>query len=258
LGSWLIWIPQAAAALGHDVEAIPLSSPLNVLTVWAPGLAAILLAVLATGKTGVRNLVRPLRSWRVGVGWYAFALLLPAGHWAAAFGLDRLLGRTYELGPGPVPAQFGPQQAVMVPIIVVFAFPNALGEELGWRGFALPRLQSRYNALIASVVIGLFWGLWHIPAWIAQDQMAWAPQPVLLRVVSTVPAAIIFTWLYNNTGGSLLPVWLLHTSITVTGYFTPILPTHTHSTLSWALAILIIALTGPQRFTGRSAYNYRD
>ncbi len=249
--AWLIWIPQAAAALGHDVPAIPLDSPLNALAVWAPGLAALVVCALATGKASVRTLVRPIRYWRVGVGWYAFVVLFPAVQWLTALGIDRLLGRTYTLGPSPVLAVLGPEAAALLPFVVVFAFPNALGEELGWRGFALPKLQARHSALTASIVLGLFWGFWHIPAWIAQEQIPPAPLPILVQTTSTIPAAILFTWVYNNTGGSLLPVWLFHASLAITGSFTPALPTRTATILGWAVAICVVALTGPARLCRR-------
>ncbi len=252
LASWVIWIPQALARLGHGIPAIPLNSPLNALAVWAPGLAALIVCTLVGGRAGVRGLLRPLRYWRVGRGWYAFAVVFPTVQWLAALGIDRLLGRTYDLRPSPVLAALGPQAAALLPVVTLVALPNALGEELGWRGFALPRLQTRYSALVASIIIGLFWGLWHVPAWIAQKQMAPGAPAVFLQVTSTIPAAILFTWVYNNTGGSLPPVWVFHASIVITGYFAPALPTHTHSVLSWAMAIAVIVTTGPAHFSRRA------
>ena len=87
---------------------------------------------------------------------------------------------------------------------------GGVDEELGWRGYALPRLQQRHGALIASVILGLVWAGWHIPAWFTpgsgQDAISF---PVF--VVSVTAAAIIFTWLYNSTGGSLPVVILAHT-----------------------------------------------
>jgi len=130
------------------------------------------------------------------------------------------------------------------PFIILFAFPNALGEELGWRGFALPKLQTKYSALTASIIIGLFWGLWHVPTWIAQKQTDTSALSTLWMVISTVPAAILFSWVYNRTSGSLLPVCFLHASIAVTGYFVPALPTATQGAVSWVVAILIIAAGG--------------
>ncbi len=250
--AWLIWIPHAAAALGHEVPAVPLNSPLNALPVWAPGLAAVVVCALAGGKASVRTLFRPIRYWRVGIGWYAFVILFPGVQWLTALGIDRLLGRTYTLGPNPVLAVLGPEAAAVLPFIVVFALPNGLGEELGWRGFALPKLQAKHSALTASIVLGLFWGSWHIPAWIAQEQTTLGPLPTLGQITSTIPVAILFTWVYNNTNRSLLPVWLFHASIALTGYFTPQLPTYTHAILSWGLAIAIVVVAGPTHLTRRT------
>ena len=205
--SWLIWVPQAAAALGYNVPAVPLDSPLNALAVWAPGLAALVVSALVEGRAGARALFRPIRYWRVGIGWYAFAISFPAAQWLAALGIDRLLGRTYPLGPSPVLAALGPQAAAILPFIVVFALPNALGEELGWRGFALPKLQARHSALTASVVLGLFWGFWHIPAWIAQEQIAPAPLPILVQMTSTLSVRNFYRrrtalYLKRHSGGT--------------------------------------------------------
>lgn len=164
--SWAIWLPQATAALGAPVPALPLDSPLMLLAVWGPACAAMLVTLLGSGRAGLRSLFRPLRIWRVGVRWYLFALLFPVTIWLGGRALDALRGVSYELR-SPLEV-FGPQAAITLPIVIVFALPNALGEELGWRGFALPRLQDRFSAIIASVMLGLFWGLWHVPTLIAQ------------------------------------------------------------------------------------------
>jgi membrane protease YdiL (CAAX protease family) len=247
LMSWVIWVPQACVALGISVSAIALDSPMNVLAVWAPGLAAIVVTVLTTERAGVRRLFRPILTWRVGIRWYVFVLFFPIGTWLVARVIDILLGQSYELGASPILAVFGPEQSVVLPFVVAFALPNALGEELGWRGFGLPKLQARYNALVSSIILGLFWGFWHIPAWIAQGQMGLSLVSILVNVLCTVPAAVIFTWVYNNTNCSLLLVWLLHTSMTIMGYFVPPLPTPTGKILSWAVAILVVIMAGPTR-----------
>jgi len=89
-------------------------------------------------------------------------------------------------------------------------FPgSALGEEIGWRGYALPRLQAGRSALGASLILGLIWGLWHLPLWLTG---APGRTPILYAafVVSTSSLSVILTWVYNSTGGSLLMVVLLH------------------------------------------------
>ena len=243
--SWAIWIPQAVTTLGIYKSAISIESPLNLIAVWGPGLAAIILSVLAKSKEGVKKLFHPIKYWRVGIHWYIFVLFYPIGKWLAAYIIDILLGQSYKLGPSPILSFFNlPEQAIMIPIAVVSTFLNTLGEEVGWRGFALPKLQVKYTAFVSTIIIGLFWGFWHIPMWIAQGYVDLSLLPIITKTLSMVPLAIIFTWVYNSTKGSLLLVWLFHASITITGYFAPSLPTTTEGILSWAMAIIIVIAAG--------------
>jgi membrane protease YdiL (CAAX protease family) len=248
LASWVIWIPQAGVALGISESAISLDSPLNALTVWGPALAAILVTLLTVGRAGVRALFHPIGRWRAAPQWFIFVLFFAGARWLAAHLIDLLLGHSYELGSGPIFSLFGPEQAIMLPFAVILAFPNTLGEELGWRGFALPGLQARYNALVSSIILGLFWGFWHIPTWIGQGFVDLSWLSLLVRVLSLVPIAILFTWVYNNTNGSLFMAWLFHASLTITGYFVPLLPTSTETVLSWIVALVVVVVTGPARF----------
>ena len=243
--SWAIWIPQAITTLGICKSAISVESPLNLIAVWGPGLAAIILSVLAESKGGIKKLFHPIKYWRVGIHWYIFVLFYPIGKWLAAYFTDTLLGQSYILGSSPIQSFFDlPEQAIMIPVAVVSTFLNTLGEEVGWRGFALPKLQVKYTAFVSTVIIGLFWGFWHIPMWIAQGYMDLSLFPVITKTFSIVPLAIIFTWVYNSTKGSLLLVWLFHVSITITGYFVPSLPTTNEEILSWAVAIIIVIAAG--------------
>jgi len=241
--AWSIWLPQAAVALGLRTTALPFDSPLMLIPVWGPGLAAILVTLLTAGRAGLRALFRPLRTWRVGLHWYLVTLFFPAAIWLAGRAMDTLLGATYTLR-SPL-ASFGPQAALMLPVLILFAFPSALGEELGWRGFALPHLQNRYTALVASVVLGLFWGLWHIPTLIAQGALDSSIGAIGLSMVATIPLAVLYTWLFNNTGQSLLLVWLFHTSDAITQYLLPRLLTATDDLLILGAAVLVVILAGP-------------
>jgi membrane protease YdiL (CAAX protease family) len=186
----------------------------------------------------------------VGIQWYLFVLLYPAAIWLVARTIDAVFGLAYELAFMPILTYFGPEQAIMVPVALVFAFPNTLGEELGWRGFALPRLQARYSALVSSIILGLFWGSWHIPLWIAFGQTG---LPLLIDVVSMVQLAILYTWVYNSTGGSLLLVWLFHFAMTVTQYFLPRIPTLTDDVLSWSIAVLVVIIAGARHLSRHSS-----
>ena len=242
--AWVIWGPQAAHHYGYLVWAPSLKSPLNALTVWSPGLAALLLTRLALGRGGAGALFRQLLRWRVGAVWYLFALFYEPVKWSVAYGADRLLGQTYPLGTAPLLSAFGPAAAFMIPVAILFTLPNSLGEELGWRAFALPRLQERRGPLLASVVLGLFWGFWHIPMWLAWAKSDPSWLSILIMVLNMVPLAVLFTWLYNRTGGSLLLVCLFHASTAAKGYLLPRLPTLTETGVLWLTAIVVVALGG--------------
>jgi uncharacterized protein len=109
----------------------------------------------------------------------------------------------------------------LLPIFIQqLLFSSPLGEEIGWRGFALPRLQARLGPLVASLIIGVIWAIWHLPlVWTAGHPLA--EMPLYFHLAHMVVAAILFTWLYNGSGGSLLLVILFHTSMNVTGLFLP-------------------------------------
>lgn len=247
LVAWTIWIPQARYRLGLAESAVSLRSPANALTVWSPGLAAILLTALSAGGRGVGALFGRLGRWRVGWRWYLVAVLFEPARWGLSLGIDRLLGRSYELGPMPLRVILGPAAAYMLPVALVFTIPNAVGEEIGWRGFALPRLRASGGALAATLVLGVFWGLWHVPAWIGQG-LSLGAGPMASRVLGIVATAFVITWIYYGSGGSLVPVVLYHASIASKNYVVPGLPTRTSEVVMWAFVVLMIASTRPLWF----------
>ena len=128
----------------------------------------------------------------------------------------------------------------MAPVALVLTLPNALGEELGWRAFALPRLQRARGPLVASLILGRFWGFWHIPMWVAvrSAEPHWLP----ILVLNMVPLAVLFTVLFNRTNGSLRLVCLFHASSAIKGYLLPKLPTITEAVILWLVAALAVVL----------------
>jgi membrane protease YdiL (CAAX protease family) len=109
-----------------------------------------------------------------------------------------------------------------------------LGEEPGWRGFALPRLQARYGAVVASAVLGVLWALWHLPLWWMYDKS----MPFALYIASAVLMTYLFTWLFNHTGGSVLYALLFHASMNTAGTRLPEVPAH----YSWVAVLLVAAV----------------
>jgi membrane protease YdiL (CAAX protease family) len=233
--------------------AAGLAETLFFLGTFGPGLAAILVAALIGGSTGVRKLLGSLLIWRVGIQWWLAALLLPALIYIVAVYLFSLFG-----GPAVDFSRYQPIYTI-IPIIIMVTLLNGVGEELGWRGFMLPRSQARYNALVSSLIVGFFWGLWHAPVYFidgtAQSMLRsqvgfW--MGLLLFTLSTVAISVTFTWLFNNTRGSVLIAAFLHGANNAwINYFMAdpameVLGILIWSTVLWTLlAILLVLILGP-------------
>jgi len=244
----------AAAASSHGLlpVALPEDALLTVL-VLSPAPVAVLLAAHAGGWHGVRGLLARLRRWRVPAVWYMVALLTPAALNGTALLLHAALGgATPEL-----PGQLAPEQQLVPPALlpIYFLIPSC-AEEVGWRGYALPRLQRRHTALTASVLIGLVWAVWHLPmAFVSGSTQGTIPFGSY--IVATIATAVLFTWLYNSSGGSLLLVTLLHASLQATYVLLPVLPTATggpavynlHTLVAAVLAATVVAMTGSPTLT---------
>lgn len=209
----LTWTALGLAVLGGR-GIIPLHVPAALMIsigTLGPVLAAIGATAADGGKADVRALLAQLRGWRAKPIWYAAALLGPA--------LGMFLGYLLSLALGgpllPVP----PASAWLAPPILVIALIlPSLGEEVGWRAYALPRLQERVGALWASLILGTVWACWHIPIWFIPGG-GFEQQPFAAFVLMTVAYATLFTWLYNSSGRRLPLVILAHAAINA--YFSP-------------------------------------
>ena len=188
-----------------------------------------------------------MRALASGPGWYLFTLI----------GIPLILVVGVIALPGAMASFKGLASLVPIPwlgqIVCVFLH-GPLGEEPGWRGFALPRLQRLHGPLVGSVILGPLWALWHLPFfWV----LAWNFPPtvanILLFVIASIPVTIIMTWVFNNTKGSVLIAILGHWSFDFTFVilnllFTAAIVTDYGSTLPVLVglgtaALLVIALT---------------
>jgi membrane protease YdiL (CAAX protease family) len=196
--TWVVWVPRASGA------------PLGVLGqawTWIPAIAALLAAALTGGRGALRELGSRLVRWRVGWQWYVVVILGPALFSLAVAGVYTLFGGSWaEAAPPAILA--GP--LLLLPLfLAILTLTDGLGEELAWRGFALPRLLTRYNALVASVVLGVIWALWHLPLlWTEGNGMFHLP--VWLLLLDLTAKAILFTWVFLHTRGSVLIAMLFH------------------------------------------------
>jgi len=175
---------------------------LVILASNVPSVMAIVLTAMVFGWGALRKLLGRLLIWRVNPLWYLLLVLGPAALVAGVVPLNALLG--------------GPALSLGMPLLGIAVFlafhivpGSALGEEIGWRGHVLPRLQSRMSALSAALIIGPIWALWHLPLWLTGEP---GRTPTLYAgfVVSVIALSVVLTWVYNSTGGSLLFVVLLH------------------------------------------------
>jgi CAAX protease family protein len=182
------------------IPLVSLSPLWGFPALFGPALAAIVVAAVADGKAGLKDLLGRVLRWRVGARWYAVALGLPAVLALAAAGLHLALGAGSSI-------EFG---GLSVLNFVVFVL--IVGEELGWRGYALPRLLARRSALSASLILGVLWGAWHLPTFFVPG----APQyglPLSAFMLLTVAYSVVFSWVYLHTRGSVLISTLLHGAI---------------------------------------------
>lgn len=201
--SWPAWGLLAV----YDLEpGIDIAGGLWLLGGLGPPIAAVVVLRLSEGPQAVRRLLGRLVRWRVDRRWYAVAVLLPGAVVAAALVIDALV---YDVST-PLPS------LGLFPLFVGSIAANVLigggMEEIGWRGFALPRLQAKYSALTASLLLGVVWIAWHAPLFVVPGaiQTELGPLPFLIQGLAL---AVVFTWVYNSTRGSLLIVVLLHGTV---------------------------------------------
>jgi membrane protease YdiL (CAAX protease family) len=172
-----------------------------VVMVFIPALLSILLTAVTEGRAGVRSLFGKLAHWRISLRWVvialALALVIRLTMSLIALGLGII--STIQLRPG------GPAQYVILAVIFfIFAIP----EELGWRGYALPKLLERYSPLAAGLIVGALWGSLHLALLLPGMMNEGAPP--LPTVLGLVGGSILFTWLYVNNDGSILLTTLFH------------------------------------------------
>lgn len=198
--TWAAWAPAAADSHGLlPIELGAAEGPLYLLGGVGPMVAAWLVLRAQHGSAAERRLFAPLARWRVHPGWYLLAL---AGPVLLALGALAVIGRF-----AAVVAELDVSWTwVWVLVIRLLA---AVPEEVAWRGFALPRWQARYGALGASLIIGVVWALWHLPLLLDRDNVM-STYPVVLYAFSVLATSVVYTSVFNSTGGSVVILTVLH------------------------------------------------
>jgi uncharacterized protein len=206
--SWMIWLPQIASVQGYLNK--PVSPYLHLLGGIGPMSAAIIVTGFIGGGTGLRDFIRRMFHWRAGITWHLIAWLGPVVLFAIATVIVRMIW-----GAWPDVSRFGqtdeyPQLPLLVYWVANIVF-YGWGEETGWRGFALPRLQKRHGALAAIFVLSIFWALWHLPLfWFIDSFMKMGFGGAMGWYFSMLLGTVLLTWLYNSSQGSILIVAIFH------------------------------------------------
>lgn len=211
--SWTLWVPlwlwsqdrRAGGVEAFTLEGLPVwIGALWFLGSWSPSLVGLGLAARSGGRDAVTRLLRSALAWRFGARWHLII-------WLGPFAMGLLAVALHVAGGGATPP-VAPGRWVLLPVALLLAVPfGPLGEEFGWRGYVLPRLLERRSALGASVIVGLAWAFWHLPLFWAPAGTTLSggpvtPEAVALYTVEVVSLSVLLTWLYLETGGSLLAV----------------------------------------------------
>jgi membrane protease YdiL (CAAX protease family) len=255
--TWTFLIADALGSWGIISFRLPLSGPgilLTLLTGYCPTIAAVIVTGLTSGREGIRKLFGRILRWRASFYWYVTVIFGTGVLFFIALQLNLLFGGTAKpMPPGGLPM-------IVIGIIAMFLVNGLVnGEEFGWRGFALPRLQAKNNALVSSLILGLIWVLFHLPLFFTKDGGAggnMSQTPFIAFVLNVLAGSVLVTWLFNNTRGSVLFAYLFHAAFnTWTGIFAS---TSAGGSIFWmqalvlsVAAVIVILVYGPTRLSCR-------
>ncbi|MEX0852172.1 MAG: CPBP family intramembrane glutamic endopeptidase [Bauldia sp.] len=214
--------------------------------------AAIIMSGLVDGWAGIVGLLKRLLIWRVGWIWYAVALLGPAAFYLLGIGIHVVLGGAIpDFGQPFIVRLVPPSFNIGLAAVAFFLYQVFVnGEEFGWRGYALPRLQARQTALVASLIIGVVWAFWHVPKYLTAGDPH--DLPFWFFAITMIANAILYTWVFNKTRGSLLLMLLLHAGVNTGVVMLPIMPVVVGDTrpLVIAYGLQIVAAVAVVLFAG--------
>ncbi len=245
-GSWLLWAPLWLPAFG--VEGLPILPYHHALGALGPITAAFLVSAAEAGAAGPLDLLRRMGLWRGRIPWVAVGLLGPLALLAlAVLATSLLAGQSVSLAGFGRSAEF--PQFSWVGFLAYNIASFGYGEEVGWRGFLLPRLQTRHSALASTLLLTIAWTFWHLPLFFYRPGYTeMTAGGVAGWLFSLLTGSVLLTWLYNESRGSLLVVALFHASVDVAFTSSVSSPSAVNTAGAlitlWGLAVLAIA--GPR------------
>lgn len=212
VGTWAFLSPFALSRNVNGLGLLPFTLPdvafliaFVLGTLAGPALASLTVTAVTSGRAGVGRLLRRCIQWRVGIGWYLIAifgfLLVYLVGYSVFYGMDLPLALLVKW-----PLIF----TVFLPQAVFSILPVSFAEELGWRGFALPRLQQRYGPVLGTIILGTLHGLWHLPAFFSRLLGPFNLPNYAGFLFTAIAGTFVFTWIFNHTRGSVLLATLTH------------------------------------------------
>ncbi|HEX6478051.1 MAG TPA: CPBP family intramembrane glutamic endopeptidase [Ktedonobacteraceae bacterium] len=211
-GTWAFLLPFALSRNVNGLGLLPFTLPDSAFliafvlgTLAGPALASLSVTAVTSGRAGVGQLLRRCVQWRVGIGWYLIAIF--------GFPLIYLVAYSVFLGmnlPLALLVQWPLLFTVFLPWAVFNILTGSFAEELGWRGFALPRLQQRYGPVLGSIILGTLHGLWHLPAFFTRLLGPFSLPYYAGFLFAAIASTFLCTWIFNHTKGSVLLATLTH------------------------------------------------
>ncbi|HYJ24443.1 MAG TPA: type II CAAX endopeptidase family protein [Acidimicrobiia bacterium] len=233
----LSWWPWPVAHLNPEsVAMIP----------WGPAIAAVIVSLAATGRSGFIQLIKRIGRWRVEPRWYLAALGIPVAAWAvSAVVSTSFLGASIDS-----PLSFADLVVFPISFIYLAVVNGPLTEEIGWRGVALPRMLKSQTPLMASLVLGLVWFSWHLPLLVTETT-----RPVAPFAISLVSFSVVLTWLHLNARESLLIAIMFHAAVNTVASF--VVPTFAEDDRIgvWWVFVVAMAITAALVARSRSFRN---
>ena len=243
LFSWILWLPGVLITYQLITPNATINAANQVLK-WiagmGPSLAALYLIARSEGASGLKALFKRVLDFKLGIWYVPVFLLLPV-----------ILVLAHLLNMLLFHASF-PQAGILeepwwIPILLIIFYVMQFSEELGWRGFALDRLQRKWNALVSSIVLGSVWAIWHLPMFLTKGFGQHDYHlPFGQFMITLILVSILITWIQNNTKGSLLPAFVIHAFINLSGDAVPLIEKSKEvqgNDTAWSIANMLLFVT---------------
>ena len=242
--SWLLWLPPLLRS--NNLAQLPQFTEIfGMFAPFGPFIAAFWLTRNHSGRDGMKELWKRGWSFDFNKKWLFPAIFLMPVIGLISIAILKLMKRSIDWEAG---ISFG----AAIPIFIFIYLLNALPEEYGWRGYALQPMQNRFNALTASLILGAIWGLWHLPLHFIEGTVQ-SNIPVYQFILQQMVLAIFYTWLFNNTKGSVFISILFHAIANIVGAAIPYWTTNEGRWIGFfvqvVFAIVIIMIWGAQHLS---------